>query len=93
MTFEIRRGALGLGANFAVQLLDISEGGVRAIVKSELAEKQEVEVLLSGYGVNKATKRMGVVSWSIKLDSGEFAVGVRFDKHLSYRDVSALSKP
>ncbi len=90
-TIEICKGALGLGKNIAVQLLDISEGGVRAIVSSELLNKQEVEVTLSGYGVRKSIKRLSAVSWVHKLETGEFAVGIHFDKALAFKDVATFS--
>ena len=90
---EIRKGALGLGPNLTLQILDISEGGLRAVVKINLASKQETEVLMSGHGLAKAIKRQATVTWSVELESGEFAVGLRFEKVLPYRDVQTLSNP
>src|SRR4051812_42362137 len=73
VTIEIRKGSMGLGANLAVKLLDISERGVRVVVKSSLKEKDEVEITLSGHGVGKAIKRIAIVCWVVVLESGQFA--------------------
>jgi c-di-GMP-binding flagellar brake protein YcgR len=91
-SIEVRKGALGLGPNIATELLDISEGGVRVIVKAPLQEKDQVEIALSGHGVRKAIKRLAVVCWSFKTESGEYATGFNFDKRLSYQDISNFGK-
>jgi PilZ domain len=90
---EVRKGALGLAANVAVQLLDISERGVRVIVKSPFQEHDEVEITLDGQGLKKAIKRIAVVCWSFKLESGEYATGFHFEKPLSYREVTNFARP
>jgi hypothetical protein len=93
VTIEVRKGALGFGTNLAAQFLDISEGGVRVVVKAALDEKNEVEVILTGHGVRKPIKRLAIVRWAVKLESGQFALGLRFDKRLSYQEVSSFGKP
>lgn len=93
VTIEVRKGALGLGANVAAQFLDISEGGVRVIIKSPMNPKDEVEITLTGHGVNKPVKRMATVAWVAKLETGQFAIGCLFDKRLAYADVTKFAKP
>lgn len=93
VSIEVRKGALGLGANLAAQFLDISEGGVRVIVKSDIPQGSEVEVTLTGHGVRKTVKRCGVVCWSMKLESGQYAIGLHFDKRVSFAEVSAFARP
>jgi c-di-GMP-binding flagellar brake protein YcgR len=93
VTIEVRKGALGLGSNIAAQLLDISEGGVRVILKTPLEEMQEVEVSLTGHGIRKPVKRLAVLCWSYKLESGQYAMGFHFDKRLTYMEVTNFAKP
>jgi hypothetical protein len=45
-----REGSLGLGPNVALSVYDISETGIRLVVKSALATGQEIEVELIGPG-------------------------------------------
>lgn len=93
VSIEVRKGALGLGANIAATFLDISEGGVRVVVKAPLAAKDEVEVTLTGHGIRKPIKRIATVCWVAKLESGEHAVGLLFEKRLPYQDVTNFAKP
>jgi c-di-GMP-binding flagellar brake protein YcgR len=93
VTVEIRKGAMGLGANIAAQFLDISEGGVRVIVKSDLPKQAEVEVSLTGHGIRKPIKRLATVCWSMKLESGEFAMGLNFDKRIAYQEMTNFARP
>jgi len=90
---ECRAGTLGLGPNLALSGLDISETGIRLIVKALLASGQEVEILLSGIGARKTLKRLGKVIWSLTLADGRSCAGVSFDKPLPYADVQALTRP
>jgi len=90
---ECRRGALGFGPNLADAFMDISDGGVRLILKSELPLQIEVEVMLTGYGVAKPIKRIGNVCWSVKTEDGRVCVGINFQKRIPYRDVQLLSVP
>ena len=93
VSIEVRKGALGLGANVAAELLDISEGGVRVVTKTPLQMDDEVEITLAGYGIRKAIRRLATVCWSFKLESGEYATGFNFEKRLQYMEVSSFAKP
>lgn len=93
VTIEIRKGALGLGANIAGTFLDISEGGVRVIVKVPMAVKDEAEITLTGHGVRKSIKRIATVCWAAKLESGEYALGFLFEKRLPYSEMINFAKP
>lgn len=90
---ECRKGAYGMGANLAADLLDISDSGVRMIVKQQLDVKTEVEVVVNGYGMKQAIKRVGNVRWQLKLDSGLFCIGIEFQKRIDYRDWQNLASP
>jgi len=90
---ECRKGSLGLGPNLAAGFLDLSEGGVRLLVKQAMQSGDEVEVMLLGYGMKEPIKRLANVCWSVALETGQHAVGLRFQKILPYRDVQLLSMP
>ena len=89
---ECRKGALGLGPNLALAGLDISETGIRLIVKALLASGQDVEIVLSGIGARKPLKRLGRVIWSLALEDGRSCAGVSFDKPLPYADVQSFAR-
>jgi len=82
-----------LGPNIVIQFLDLSEGGLRAVVKDVLTKGGEVECLLTGYGMAKPIKRVGRVCWVVPMDDAQACIGVNFDKAVAYRDVFALVRP
>ena len=90
---ECRKGAHGLGANLSVNLLDISDSGVRLIVTQELVVMAEVEIIINGYGMKQAIKRLGNIRWQVKMESGQFCTGVQFQKRIDYRDWQNLASP
>jgi hypothetical protein len=90
---ECRRGALGFGPNLAAQFLDLSEGGIRIVLKTDLACKQEVEVRLSGPHLARTIMRIADVVWSLPLEDGRCCVGLSFQKRLSYGEVQTLARP
>jgi hypothetical protein len=90
---ECRLGLLGLGRNLASTTLDISDSGARLIVTQALDFDREVEVVLTGYGMNKPIKRSAHTRWQVKLDDGRFCIGLEFQKRLDYRDLQTLASP
>ena len=90
---QCRKGAYGFGANLASSLLDLSDSGVRLIITQQLDAMAEVEVILNGYGMKEAIKRLGNIRWQVQLESGQFCVGVAFQKSLAYRDWQNLVSP
>ena len=90
---ECRKGALGLGANLAGPVLDVSETGLRIILTAPLDLQTEVEVIISGYGMKEAVKRLGTVRWQLKLEAGPFCTGIEFQKRLVYRDWQNVASP
>ncbi len=75
------------------EFLDLSDGGVRLITKVALKPKEEAEVVLSGYGMQKPIKRIGTVCWAVPLEDGTCCVGLHFQKRIPYRDVQSLARP
>ena len=90
---QCRRGSLGLGANLAFAFADISESGVQLFARDALKLHEEVEVILEGYGMHTAIRRIGEVRWTAPIPEGGFRVGVRFAKFISFREVQNLSAP
>jgi hypothetical protein len=82
--FVCRRGKLGLGPNIAVSLLDVSETGIRLIVKTPLEPESDVEVGLQPIGAHKPTVVIAQVMWCIPLADGNHCLGARFEKLLPY---------
>jgi hypothetical protein len=85
------KGTLDLGQNIGVRLLDVSETGVRLLVITALVKDQAVLVILEGQGHMRPTKTPGVVVWCVPSEDGTFAIGVRLDKYLKYRDFNNLT--
>jgi c-di-GMP-binding flagellar brake protein YcgR len=83
---ECRKGAYGLGPNLSQMVLDISDSGVRLVVTQALSIADEVEIVITAYGVSKPIKRFGIIRWQVRLEAGNFCVGVEFQKRLVYRD-------
>jgi hypothetical protein len=82
---------LGLGANLAVSVLDLSESGVRLVVKTELRPGQGVEVHLE-HLTSRAVKVPAEVVWCLPGADGRFVVGARFVRPLAYADLLALAR-
>jgi len=90
---QCRKGSLGLGPNVAVSALDLSASGVRLIVTQTLDTMAEVEVVIDGYGMKQPVKRVGIVRWQVEMASGQFCVGVEFQKQIEYRDWQNVASP
>jgi hypothetical protein len=90
---ECRKGSMGLGANLVHAPLDISETGVRLILKVDVRRGQEVEILITGGGFTKPVKKIGAVIWSLPTENSCYCVGVRFDGSLGFADLQNLTRP
>jgi len=80
-----------LGSNVAVSLLDLSETGVRLLLKENLRIGQEFELTLES-AASRPVRAVAQVVWSIATAEGQFCVGARFQKALSYAALQALSR-
>ena len=81
-----------MGPNVASRMLDLSETGVRLIIKEALKKGEEVEVEIDKPGGQKSQIRKGTVEWSVPTSDNEHCVGIQFDKPLEYRFFSELIK-
>jgi hypothetical protein len=86
------KGSLGLGRNVAVSILDISETGVRLVVKSAFERNQEIEVGILSQHQNRPVKILANVVWCIPAADGNFCVGASFQRSLNYSDFLAFTK-
>jgi len=87
------RNALGLGPNIAVSVLDLSESGVRLLVKEDLPVGRELEVRIESSTFSGPKAVLARVIWCVATADGAFCVGARFDKPLPHRDLVALARP
>lgn len=85
------RNWLGLGPNIAIRALDISETGVRLVVKEELPDNHEFEVTLEGPAL-QPFKCLANVVWCVKAEDGTFLVGASFQKSVPFTLLSAMAR-
>jgi hypothetical protein len=83
---EVRTGALGLGPDLALGLVDVSEQGACVRVKSRLVRGAEVEVKLTGVGRGKAVAGPATVCWC-RAAEGCHLVGLKLSRRLAYREL------
>lgn len=86
-----RKGTLDLGANLAVKLLDISESGLRLLVKSDLQPGDEVSLNLEGPLHLRPLTCVGKVVWAVPTADGQCCIGIRLDKFIKYQDLQKLT--
>jgi hypothetical protein len=88
---HVYRNALGLGANIAVSILDLSEVGVRLVVKEPLAEGCEFALEFEPNGA-RPIKLTARVIWSLLLADGKTCVGAELSKKIPYPDLLAMAR-
>src|SRR4051812_17873007 len=86
-----QKGSLGLGPNLALSVLDVSENGIRLVLKSPLPKGQDIEINLSVPGYPRPVKLPAVIVWSVPEPDGTWRVGARFQKPLNYRDLLQIA--
>ena len=87
VTAQCRRGQLGLGADVAVGVVDISECGACLLVKVELKHGEDAEVILAGVGRSKPLKVTCEVRSCVPEAEDVFRVGLRFRKRVAYAEL------
>lgn len=88
---QCRKGGLDLGPNLALSVLDLSETGIRLMLRESLRLGQEVSITLEGVGSVLPVKRLGKIVWSVPSTDGHFCTGVSLDKRLEYRQFLELT--
>jgi hypothetical protein len=87
-----RRGTLGLGPNLAGGVLDLSETGIRLVVREDLPPGLEIEVGLEGLGHPRPLRLTARVVWSVATADGRYCIGAEFRRRLTYADLHALAR-
>lgn len=87
-----RKGPLGLGPNLALGLLDLSDEGVRLLLKAELPPRTEAEITLLGPGLSRALVSVADVVWCLPTAAGTFVAGLHLRRRLSYADLAHLCR-
>jgi hypothetical protein len=85
------RNSLGLGPNVAVNVLDVSQTGVRLLAREDVPCGQEFEVVLES-AASRQVKMIAQAIWSVATADGRFCVGARFTTPLTYAAMQALSR-
>jgi hypothetical protein len=88
----LRKGTLGLGPDIALSVLDVSETGVRMLLKVALARGQEVEIVLQPAGYPRDVKLTGHIVWCIPTADGSHGVGIQFDKRMDYTAYQSIGR-
>jgi hypothetical protein len=88
-----RHGGLDLGKNIALSVLDVSEDGIRLVLREAVKVKEEVYLTLVSAASPRPLKRLGNVAWVVPSADGMFCAGVQLQKRLPYADLSRLVRP
>jgi hypothetical protein len=86
-----RRGNLGIGPNLVHSLLDLSEGGLRALSHTPLQPGESLEVTIEALWLRQPLRREGEVVWCLETAARQHVVGIKFHKRLSYADFQGLT--
>lgn len=86
------RRAGGAGTDLAPTLLDVSEAGVRLLVREALEVRAEVAVVLEALSVPRPIRRAGKVAWCVPSAEGAYCVGVAFHERLPCREVVGFAR-
>jgi hypothetical protein len=86
-----RLGTLDLGPNLVLALLDVSETGVRLLLREPVGAAKEVTVTLEGSHHRRPLRLTGRVAWCLATAEGGHCVGVQFERRLPYAECLKLT--
>ena len=86
---EVRRGALGLGPDLGLALLDVSADGLRIRLREAVRAGEEVEVGLQPAD-GAAIRTRGRIIWCRPAGGWAFLAGVRLRRRLTAEEVATL---
>ncbi len=86
------RGTLGVGPNLASKFLDLSETGIRLLVREELSPGQAIEIGLEGLNHPRPLRLPARVVWCLAAAGGGYCIGAEFQRRLSYADLHVLAR-
>jgi hypothetical protein len=86
-----RIGALDLGENIGMAVLDLSETGIRLIVSRALHANQEVCITLTSATNIRPVQCPATVAWCVEATRQTWVAGVHFDKRMPYIEWQRLT--
>src|SRR5262245_39035984 len=86
------RNSMGLGPNIGLGVLDVSEIGVRLILKEALPVHQEFEIHFETVAGSKSVKVIAKVIWIVAMADGNYCVGAQLGKPLNYVDFQDFAR-
>lgn len=87
-----RRGALGLGNNILLEVLDLSEEGACLKVKENFSRGATVQVELTGLGYPRPITLAADVMRANESDDGTCTLGIRFEKAIPYAALQEMTR-
>ena len=93
-TLQIRciKGMLGLGANLAIGVLDVSEDGAALLLRQCLQKGDEVQLEFSRVAHNWSCSVVAETVWCLPTADGQFCAGFNFNRRLAYRDIQQVAE-
>jgi hypothetical protein len=93
-TVECHRGPEGLGPDLTVDPLNLSETGIRLLLREAVAVGEVVRLRLIADGLPEPLVRQGKVVWSLGLPASDYYfAGVHFDRPLPREQLEQLIAP
>ena len=81
---------MGLGANLALAMLDLSEDGAALLLKEPLQNGEEVQLEFSRAARYWHCCIPAEAVWCILAADDNYCAGLRFSRRLAYRDVQEM---
>jgi hypothetical protein len=74
-------------------LLDVSEGGIRMVLKGRLDEGDQLELLVDCVSWREPKRLLAGVVWSVPAKGGDSCVGDRFLRRLHPYELRTIAEP
>jgi hypothetical protein len=86
-----RLDRLGMGPNLALGLLDVSEGGLRLLLRQALQPRKRLSVTLEALWLQRPLQHEAEVIWSVPTADGNHCIGARFGHRLTFYELQSLA--
>jgi hypothetical protein len=88
---ECRKGTLGLGADLAIAMLDISVDGVLMMIREPLSVGEEIEICVTALGFSRPRRLEATVVRCTKEEGVGYCMAAQFSTALNYVDIYHLT--
>src|SRR4051812_29323335 len=85
------QGREGRGPDLTLYIVDVSEAGVRLLIRLPLEPGQEVRLVLQGPAGHPPIEAPARVIWSVALPGGRCCVGLSFERPLAPAELEAVT--